>query len=467
MMGPINEARIIEIVFLFLRERYKYYPLRSGNIQFNRNLKGYGKVTVDGTITFPRNGETHFLASIEATDYGKREELWFRFSWELALWDAVAISSGFLCALFTWMHLSSHLGLFKGNFWLLGLVGLILLASLSYLTFLSIRPLKRYRYIYAIEQFRRYAANEQWVAFAWDVFPSGNTPVFLELREQCVLNGLGMLEILRDGKVKMHLSPAREGIPGIQKRPILQLFLEKKWIENLSSERFGKTLLRGSVAFLNRLTNKTKIYDLLRFERPVTVQACIILASITLTLILMWREYGQRPVIFEQEKRYERKMLAKKQELEASLEDFVFPVMLDTAAVFKFDKNAKPYLRLIPDSLPDWQNGSRGWIILEGGQIKSIPCDKVYSQLQGRYLVSAGMFFDLEYLKATMLRLRSSGILVQAVWGACFFERKNYYILVFQETFDQAEPAQRAAVRINESLYRQGFPFSASFLKID
>jgi hypothetical protein len=466
-MGPINEARIIEIVFLFLRERYKYYPLRSGNILLNRNLKGAGLLIVDGTITFPRSGEPDFLASIEATDYGKREELWFRFSWELAVWDAVAGSSGILCALFTWMHLSGHLGPFKGNPWLFGLAGLILLAFLSYLIFFLLRPLKRYRYIYAIEQFRRYAANEQWVAFAWDVFPAGNAPVFLELREQCVLNGLGMLEILRDGKVKMHLSPARGGMPGQQKRPIVQLFQGKEWPKNLQSQLLGNAWRRRSGALLQRLTGKKEINDLLRFERPVTVQAAVILASIALTFFLMWREYGKRPVIFEQEKRYERKMLAKKQDLEASKEDFIYPIMLDTAAVFKFDKNAKPYLELIPDTLPDWQNGSLGWITLEGGQIKSIPCEKVYSQLNGRYLVTAGMFFDLEYLKATMLRLRASGLPVQAVWGACFFERKNYYMLVFQETFDQAEPAQRAAVRINESLYGQGFPFNASFVKID
>lgn len=466
-MGPINEARIVEIVFLFLRERYKYYPLRSGNIEFNRNLKGQGQLIVDGTITFPRNGEPDFLASIEATDYGKREELWFRFSWELAIWDAIAVSSGFLCAAFAWMHRSGSLSPFKGNPWLIGLTGLILLLLLSYLIFLAMRSLKRYRYIYAIEQFKRYGANEQWVAFAWDVFPSGNAPVFLELREQCVLNGLGMLEILRDGKVKMHLSPAREGMPGRQKRPVVALFPGKAWPKELQSQLRGNAWRRNFGAFLQQLTGKKEINDLLRFERPVTVQISVILTSFILTLVLMWREYGRRPVIIEPEKRYERKMLVKKQELERAEGAFFYPIMLDTAAVFKFNKNEMPYLRLTPDTSAIWQNNAVGWLTLDGNQIKSTSCDNAYLQLQGRYLVTAGMFFDLGYLQATMVRLKASGLQVNAIWGACFFERKNYYMLVFPETFDQAEPAQRAAVRINESLYSNGFPFSASFVQVN
>lgn len=466
-MGPINEARIVEIVFLFLRERYKYYPLRSGNIELNRNLKGQGLLIVDGTITFPRSGAPDFLASIEATDYGKRDELWFHFSWELALWDAVAVSSGFLCSVFAWMHYSENLSPFKGNPWLIGLTGLILLVLLTYLIFLAIRPLKRYRYIYAIAQFSRYEANEQWVAFSWDVFPSSIAPVFLELKEQCIFNGLGMLEILRDGKVKMHLSPSREGMPGRQKRPVVALFPGKTWPKDLQSQLLGSAWRRNFGAFLQRITGKKEINDLLRFERPVTVQTSVILLSFVLTLAIIWREYGRRPVIFEPERRYERKMLAKKQELESVGEAFYYPIIQDTAAVFKFDKNAQPYLKLYPDTSAIWQNNSLGWISLEGDQFKNTSCDRAYLQLQGRYLVTAGLFFDLEYLKSTMMRLKASGLPVQALWGACFFERKNFYMLVFPETFDQAEPAQRAAVRINESLYSNGFPFTASFVRVN
>lgn len=466
-MGTINEARIIEIVLLFLRERYKYYPLRSGNIQFNRNLKGNGQLTIDGIIIFPRDGEPDFLATIEATDYGKRGELWFRYSWELALWDAIAASSACLTMVFVWMHLSGHLGPFKGNPWLLTGTGLVLLVLLSLVIFRLSRPLRRYRYIYAIEQFRRYAANEQWVAFSWDVFPSGNASVFLELRDQCVQNGLGMLEILRDGKVKMHLSPAREGMPDQRKRPTVPFFTGKEWPKALQSQLQGIAWRRESGAFLQRLTGRKEINELLRFERPVTAQVAVILASIFLTLFLMVKEYGKRPVVYEREKKYERQMLAIKKVLEQREDPFFYPVLLDSAAVFPFNKNARSYLQIVPDTLPDWENGSLGWISLEGDQIKGMACDKVYPQLEGKYLITAGMFFDIEYLKTTMQRLSSSGMPVHALWGACFFERKNFFMLVFPETFDQVEPAQRAAVRLNQTLHSQGFPFNASFVKID
>ena len=459
-MQPINESRIAEIVLLFLRERYKYYPLRSGNIVFKTNLRGSGQLKVDGTVSFTRDGAPDFLASIEATDYSKRDELWFRIYWELALWDSTAISTTVLTAIFAWMHLSGHLGPFKGNPLLLSGTGLLLFLVLTWLVFRAIRLHRRYRYIYAVEQFRRYAANEQWIAFSWDVFPSANAPVFLELRDQCVINGLGLVEILRDGKVKMHLSPAREGMPTRRKRLVVPLLTGIEWPRALQTQLQGNAWRRLTGGYLSRLTGKKEIDELLRFERPVTGQIWIILGAVSLTVFFLVKEYGKRPVVYVKEERYEKQMLAFKETLQEYSYDILGPDLFDmpdSAAVFKSKKGVEPYGKLFPDSLPESKEEIRGWMILEGNKIKSIDCATSYLQVKGRFIVMAGTFNDVDYLKATMTRLKSNGLLMHSIWGNCFFERKNYFILVLPETFREAEAAQRAAFRINGFFNQNGF----------
>jgi hypothetical protein len=464
-MGPITESRITEIVLLFLRARYKYHPLRSGNIEFKTNLKGSGYLFVDGTVSFTRDGAPDFLASIEATDYLKRDELWFRVLWELAAWDALAGSTMALSAIFAYMHFSDHLGPFKGNPWLLTGAGCLLLAVATWLVFLAIRPFRRYRYIYAIEQFKRYEATEQWVAFAWDVFPGYTVPVFTELREQCVLNGLGLLEVDREGKVKMHLSPAREGMPARKNRRVVHFFSEREWSLRLPQQTKALDLREKTGALLERWTGKKVLNDLFRFKRPILGQVALIAVSASLTLGLMVREYGKRPVVYEREKAYERLMLAKKQELERASGEFFIPVLQDS--VYAFNKNAMPYLQIVPDSIPPWENTDLGWITFDGGKLKSLPCEEAYLQFRGRYIVTAGLFFDMEYLKTMIERLQKAGIQVNAIWGACFFDRSNYFMLVFPEIFDQAEAAQRAAVQISTSLYGQGFNLTTSFVQVE
>ena len=53
----------------------------------------------------------------------------------------------------------------------------------------------RYRYIYAVEQFKKYHADEQWVAIGEDVFENPNDKYLKELKKQCVYNGFGLISM--------------------------------------------------------------------------------------------------------------------------------------------------------------------------------------------------------------------------------------------------------------------------------
>ena len=53
----------------------------------------------------------------------------------------------------------------------------------------------RYRSIFAIEQFKQYYADEQWVAIGKDTFSEEEDHFFQELKKQCVYNGFGLLSM--------------------------------------------------------------------------------------------------------------------------------------------------------------------------------------------------------------------------------------------------------------------------------
>ena len=72
--------------------------------------------------------------------------------------------------------------------------------------------LRKKRYIYAIEQFKQYEATEQWIALGEDVFESHLVKDFVELREQCVDNGFGLVMVDKNLDVQMLITPARDAV---------------------------------------------------------------------------------------------------------------------------------------------------------------------------------------------------------------------------------------------------------------
>jgi hypothetical protein len=191
--GPFSEDDIKHIALSCLKSYYKYYP-RKGNTEVKLNQRAEGDIIADGYLSFVQEDGSTFTATFEATSLKKRAEVLFRIQKELLFWDSLTVSC-FICLLLTiWEHL------FVNNYWIphygLGvsiLVIILLIALIGGLVAFLLRKRRRYRYIYAIEQFKRYFAHDQWIAISDRIFPDKGDKHYEELRQQCVYNGFGLI----------------------------------------------------------------------------------------------------------------------------------------------------------------------------------------------------------------------------------------------------------------------------------
>jgi hypothetical protein len=189
-----------------------YYRNRSrvGQAALSSDVRGLGGIRADGYFSFLQSGDRRFEATLEATSYTTRKELRYSLQRELLAWDSFTLACMtlvVLAALSQYFQFAfvPQIGLPAVLFWMLGLF-LLVFATYRF----SASRLERYRYIYAIEQFRKYRADEQWIAMSEDVFDQGrNDPFFRELRKQCIYYGIGILWVDRSEEVRMLLAAAR------------------------------------------------------------------------------------------------------------------------------------------------------------------------------------------------------------------------------------------------------------------
>ncbi len=211
----ITEDAIKKAFLPFLKQFYKHrYEFQPDSLHSEFDNVSFEGWVADGMVRFKKDNGSPFTCTYEATSVDKAGEVKFSqnvpyFLWDCAAFGMVAASVFYGVSYvlrFKWLvnlHWNGNAGL---------LIGIWTIGFLSW--FFLMRNWKKYRYIYAIEQFKRYFADEQWVALGEDVFPSPNDPYLTELKDQCVYNGFGLAVVGREGQVRTLATPSRLGIYG-------------------------------------------------------------------------------------------------------------------------------------------------------------------------------------------------------------------------------------------------------------
>lgn len=217
-----------------LKEFYRYrYEYRPESMHAALDNVSAGGLVADGMLSFRKDDGSPFVCTYEATSADKAEEVKFSlnvvyFTWDCLAFGAVvaAISYGAAYALrLPWLvglQWAGNLGFVLGT----GLIGFLG-------WYFTMREWRKYRYIYAIEQFKRYFADEQWIALADDVFPAPTDPYLQELKSQCVYHGFGLALVSHKGAVRVLVAPSRLGIFGKDRR-MAQWVTQRDWYRTMS-----------------------------------------------------------------------------------------------------------------------------------------------------------------------------------------------------------------------------------------
>ena len=207
---PYTEQQIRGLALNFLRFHYKLRPRLGGSAtRIVDRPHYYEGVLIDARLAFQQPDSKWFTATVEATSIDRTDEVFYQINY----WR-VAIHAGVLAlaatAVLLWVpgtDLWRRFGNPEAGLLLLGFFGSVFALCLALLS-----QWRGYRYLYAVDQFKRFYADAQWVAYDVKIFAADNRRSrsrYAELERQCIKYGFGMLAVGADSVVRNVMSPSQ------------------------------------------------------------------------------------------------------------------------------------------------------------------------------------------------------------------------------------------------------------------
>jgi len=137
--------------------------------------------------------------------------------------------------------------------------------------YFTLNKWRKYRYIYAIQQFKQYAADEQWIAIAEDVFPSPIDPYLLELRQQCVFSGFGLAIVAEHAETRVLCAPTRLRLYG-EGRKMIHWLTRAQWYQQMTGgagDKISIPLPNAWTAMVNLISRPIRFYVLDPVQKQV------------------------------------------------------------------------------------------------------------------------------------------------------------------------------------------------------
>jgi len=321
--NSLSEDAIKRAFVPFLKDFYKNrYAFHHESFEAHTDNVSASGIIADGMVRFRREDGREFLCTYEATSLDKTEEVRYTLNTKYLMWDALAFGA-FATALnyavlyyfgFEWLH----------GLQTIGNIGLVL--GIGMITFFAWQLLmqnwRKYRYIYAVEQFKRYFAHEQWIALGEDVFPAPTDPYLTELKNQCMYHGFGLAFVHKTGLVRIVMAPSRLGIFGKDRR-MADWVTQNQWFQTVANNLKVVTQTRSdmpsittrTVNFVFRPINQWVIKPVNKFFLPQAgdvnrymtvqgVQKWIFALSLMLVMPLMFHVFKYEEQAFTDTEKY-------------------------------------------------------------------------------------------------------------------------------------------------------------------
>jgi hypothetical protein len=443
----LTENIIKKVALRFFRHYYKFrLRYEDQPVTAKYDLEGVGGIVADGYYSFKKPDGKLFTATFEATSKESKDEVLYRADQRTLLWDGLAVTSLVMVALAFYNLRSPIHALDNTKFGertaLLILVGIMVLGFFA----LIARNFRRYRYIYAVEQFKKYYADEQWIALATDVFENKNDKHLNELKSQCVHNGIGLLTVDKNLDPKIVITPSRHDIFA-GKRQVVD-FMPNKQAQAI--EQKGRLDIFPEIFNLN---NKPK--TLLRYRKSNHTQIALLTGSLALLAVIFIKELEnpERQLVDKQE--YTEK-IAKSKSNNLTEPDTYLPDS-SSLAKKKKDKPDGKFWELEKEtvsvpaespSAPLAENNLRSAgsdeLTEKGGSIDILyDCSRFYNFDGKKYIVEVGEFREYKIAAASVKMVRGKGLYCAALFKSCFTDEEKGYMVYVGEIYNSAEEASK------------------------
>ncbi len=455
---------------------------------------GEGGIVADGQLTFKKEDGSPFLATFEATAGDSMGEVLFHPQPVLLNMDSLATGVVFGTLVLGFLYADKWQGFeYIGKYWAI-LVGFGVGAAIFYSVRRLIRKLPRYRYIFAIEQFKQYFADQQWIALGADVFPDPTDKHYKELRDQCVKFGFGLLLVDENLKAQLVITPARVQAVGKRRRllrfedaqawtrrmterikperPIIRLPSVNKWTESFQLPSWLKWTQRFSLPD----------FSLNRYQRSYFNQMLIIVLGFCAASAMLYDLYKIPPVRYPDEDAYveELEILTQTGKRETG------QYLIDTPFLEQYNKiphspnpmadDPTPVREIFRDSVLPPPLASTLVPGLEPppppaakpkpdkakpSSIGAYDCDRFYGIKGSRYLVVYGGLVGEEALARQKLdTVSNAGIEAGLLWMGCFEVQSGEFAVYLGPIFKTMEEASSQKIKFEIALQEQGVKFA-------
>jgi hypothetical protein len=437
-LEPLTENIIKKVTLRFFRNYYKFrLRYEDQPVTAKYDLEGVGGIVADGYYSFKKADGKPFTATFEATSRESRNEVIFRPQQKLLFWDGLAVTS-VAAVFFAGLNFQQQFHALDNTRLLerFGLLAFFLVAGMVTFYFIA-KNFRRYRYIYAIEQFKKYTADEQWIALASDVFQNGNDKNFRELKNQCVFNGFGLLTIDENLDPKIVITPSRQDI-FMGKRKKVEFLPQGKMNELVKGTRFGLWWGLFGNALPDFLKRDTSI---LRFRRSYHSQMLISALSFVLLGVVFSREL-QNPNFREVEKQAYLDKIAKSKSNNLPEEE---KLIGDTVASFHQKKKADEdgYWLLkdtgsvsrpakteqAPVIEPEPTDEGEVFVSRGGAEFFIPDCTRFYNFEGKKYIIQEGAYHSWDLTNSRLEVLYQAGYEPMAIPRSCFSDNATGFII--------------------------------------
>lgn len=477
-MSNLSEDIVKKVALAFLKGYYKYRPRGEGETIARLDMVAPGGIIADGHLTFKKEDGSPFLATFEATAWDSREEVAFHRQPVLLNMDSLAV--GILTATLVLGFLYEEkwpvfqqLGKYST-----GLIYILLATAFFFLTRLLAGKARRYRYIYAIEQFRQYFADQQWIALAEDVFPDPTDKNLKELKNQCVREGYGLLMIDPNQKAYLVVTPARVQEQGKQRR-IVRFEDAQAWAK-VRTEKFQETWKTSLPRWFRDWLDRFYFSDFSpnRFRRSYFNQTLLMAAGLAVSGVMLYDLFKIPPVRFADEDSYVEELELITSTGRPETGEF----LIDTPFVDQYHKTErtrnpmeddsqavaappKDTVVIAPADLIPGTDGPPPAPVKQKPQpatpssINAYDCDRFYGIRGSRYLVLYDLVGEESVAREKLDTISGSGIEGGLVWMGCFEARSGEFAIYLGTFFTTPEEAYSQKEKFEIILREQGVRF--------